>query len=209
MKKFSFLVVIAILLSVALLAGCQGSLATQVETPQPIPDNTKLVWIFFDDGWQDQFDAALPVLKQNGFKATFGIIIDGIGGGGEGYKKYMGERELKKLADSGMELACHSWTHPNLTENLSDQELQHEIIDSKKYLEDLGFKINTFVYPYYAWDERVINYVKKADYVCARGGWPDEEPFDLNLADSDERYHIPNYQINIYLRLGRIRSLCW
>jgi len=195
MKKVSFLVVLVILLSVALLAGCQGSLVTQLETPQPIPDNAKLVWIFFDDCWQDQFDTALPVLKQNGFKATFGVIIDGIGGGEEGYKKYMGEKELKKLADSGMEIACHSWTHPNLAENLSDQELQHEIIDSKKYLEDMGFKINTFVYPYYAWDERVINYVKNADYVCARAGWPDEEPFDLSLTNPDKRYHIPNYQI--------------
>ncbi|MEM3056560.1 MAG: polysaccharide deacetylase family protein, partial [Candidatus Bathyarchaeia archaeon] len=36
----------------------------------------KKVCIFFDDGWKNQFDVALPVLKDFGFKATFSIITD-------------------------------------------------------------------------------------------------------------------------------------
>ena len=59
----------------------------------------------------------------------------------------------------------------------------------------MGFKVSTFVYPYYEWDDQVIAYVKKANYACARSGRPEEKPFDLSLANSDERYYIPDYQI--------------
>ena len=37
------------------------------------------VCLFFDDGWKNQFDEALPVLKEFGFKASFGVITDYMG----------------------------------------------------------------------------------------------------------------------------------
>lgn len=195
MRKVKFLLVLAILILALCLVSCKEPAVSSTKTPQVIPDNAKLVWIFFDDCLQNQFDVALPILNQYGFKATFGVITGDIGGGGKDIWKYMDKKELKKIAESGMDIASHSKTHPHLIENLTDQQLQEEIIDSKKYLEEMGFKVRTFVYPYYEWNDQVIAYVKKANYVCARGGWPEEKPFDLNLANSDARYHIPNYQI--------------
>ncbi len=42
-------------------------------------EGDRKVCIFFDDGWKNQYDVALPILKEFGFKATFSIITDYIG----------------------------------------------------------------------------------------------------------------------------------
>jgi len=81
--------------------------------PQPIPPDAKLVCLFFDDCWQDQYDTALPILLQHGFKATFGAITGSIGTG-KSTSKYMDKKELKELARYGMDIANHSKTHPHL-----------------------------------------------------------------------------------------------
>ncbi len=194
MKQGKFLLVSAIVILAAYLAGCKEPEAPLTKTRQPIPENAKLVCIFFDDGLQNQYDVALPILKQYNFKATFSIITGSIGVG-EGLWKYMGEKDLQKLAEYGIDIACHSKTHAHLIANLNDQQLQDEIIDSKKYLEKMGLKVRTFVYPYYEWNDQLLAYVKKANYVCARGGWPETRAFDISTANSDERYHVPGYQI--------------
>jgi peptidoglycan/xylan/chitin deacetylase (PgdA/CDA1 family) len=94
----------------------------------------------------NQYDVALPILLQHDFKASFAVITGSIGTG-EGFWKYMGEKELKKLAKYGMDIAVHTKSHPDLTANLTDAQLPEEIIGSKKYLEKLGFEVRTFVAP--------------------------------------------------------------
>ncbi len=138
---------------------------------------------------------ALPVLVKYGFRATFGVITDSVGEG-QGLMKYMGEKELKELAELGMDIASHTRTHPSLAGDLSDQQLRQEIFDSKQDLEKMGFSVNTMIYPYYEYNEKVIEYVREAGYVCARAGWPLNEAFDLTAGDPDARYRISSTQIS-------------
>lgn len=152
------------------------------------------ICLFFDDGWTNQYEEALPVLLEHEFKATFGVITGSIGTG-ENFWEYLGEAELKELAGYGMEIACHTRTHPHLTDNLAAEQLYEEIINSKLYLEQKGFDITTFVYPYYEWDDRIIEYVKDAGYSCARGGWPEEGAFKIKSLKNEARYHLPSQQI--------------
>lgn len=152
------------------------------------------ICLFFDDAWANQYEVALPVLLEHDFKATFGIITGSIGTG-ENFWEYMGEEELKELSGHGMEIACHTATHPHLIDNLTDEQLYEEIIGSKLYLNQIGFDVETFIYPYYEWDDRVIEYVKEAGFTCARGGWPEEGAFKINLPDSESIYHLPSRQI--------------
>jgi len=112
--------------------------------PAPISPDAKLVCLFFDDGWQNQYDVALPILLDYNFRASFGVITGSIGTG-VSFCEYMGVKELKELAEYGMDIACHTKTYPHLTANLTDQQLHEEIIDSKRYLEKMGFKVPTFV----------------------------------------------------------------
>lgn len=185
------LTIIVCLLFLMLLIGCHEQASLQ---PAPISPDAKLVCLFFDDGWQNQYDVALPILLEYDFKATFSVISGEIGHG-QGLRKYMGVKELKELAEYGMDIACHTKTHPHLTANLTDQQLREEIINSKKHLEKMGFKVRTFVYPYYEWNDVVLNYVREAGYVCARGGWPEAEAYNLTTTDPETRYHVPSYAI--------------
>lgn len=173
------------LLGIIILTGCQTPNTHQQQAT---------ICLFFDDAWANQYEETLPVLLEHEFTATFGVITGRIGTG-ENFWRYMNEDELKNLADHGMDIACHTKTHPHLTDNLTDEQLREEIIESKKYLESLDFEINTMVYPYYEWDDRVIEYVIEAGYGYARGGWPEEGSFNLPLADDDARYHLPSRQI--------------
>jgi len=94
-----------------------------------------------------------------------------------------------------MDIACHTKTHPNLTANLTDEQLHQEITYPKMYLENMGFEVRTMIYPYYKWDGRIIDIVKEAGYTCARAGWSEERAFDLRAADPQVRYHVYAWQI--------------
>jgi len=186
MKKIKFVTILALLV-VMLGVGCQKQ---QSLPSTAIDPDAKLVCLFFDDCWHNQYDVALPILLKYDFKATFGVITGSIGTGHALYK-YIGEEELKELAEYGMDIGCHSKTHCDLTTNLTDKQLREEIIESKKHLEKLNFKVRTFIYPYFTWNDDVLNYVKEAGYVCARsGGHIQREPYDLNTTDPEARYHV-------------------
>ena len=158
-------------------------------TVQTISPDARLVCLFFDDGWQNQYDIALPILLQHDFKATFGIITDHIGTG-ENIWKYIDVGEIRALADYGMDIGSHTKTHPDLTENLSDQQLTEEITGSKEHLEKLGFQVRTFVYPYCQWNGRVVGFVKQAGYTCARSCIWHEAFYNLDTHDAEARFHV-------------------
>ena len=184
MRKAKFITILALLL-IALLVGCQQQQDLPSSTTSP---DVKLVCLFFDDCWQNQYDMALPILLKYDFKATFGVITGSIGTGHDLYE-YMDGSELRELAEYDMDIGCHTRTHPDLTADITD--MREEIIGSKKHLEKLGFEVRTFIYPYFTWNDDVLNYVKEAGYVCARsGGHIQREPYDLKAIDPEARYHV-------------------
>jgi peptidoglycan/xylan/chitin deacetylase (PgdA/CDA1 family) len=164
----------------------------QRRQPLALPPDAKLVSLFFDDAWMNQYDVALPILLQHDFKASFAVITGSIGTD-EGFWKYMGEKELKELAKYGMDIAAHTKSHPDLTANLTDAQLREEIIGSKKYLEKLGFEVRTFVAPFLRWNDTLVSYVMEAGYVCARGPWG--FTFDLRTTDPKARFSVPSHTI--------------
>jgi peptidoglycan/xylan/chitin deacetylase (PgdA/CDA1 family) len=174
----------------------------KVDHPQPTPilpplisSDARLVCLFFDDGFYNQYEMALPLLLKYGFQATFGVVTDYIARG-QGLLKCMNEKELKELAEYGMDIASHTRTHPQLTQDLTEQQLRMEIIDSKTDLEKMGFSVNTFIYPYDKYDDRVLEYVKEAGYTYARSGWSREGVYELNNNDLKARYHVASWSIN-------------
>jgi peptidoglycan/xylan/chitin deacetylase (PgdA/CDA1 family) len=196
------------LLSIVMVFGCQSteclmpdeSQAPQapevIENPegQEIPNDARLVCLFFDDCFVNQYEVALPVLLEYDFKATFGVITGHIGTGQDIWE-YMDEDELKTVAGHGMDIACHTRTHPDLTANLTDERLREEIVYPKTHLENMGFKVSTIVYPYYHYDNRIIGFVMDAGYTCGRAGWSASREFDPRRGDPKARYHVPSWQI--------------
>ena len=160
----------------------------------PITPDSKIVCIFFDDAYLNQYEAALPILLENNFRATFGIITDHVGGGYD-LMEYMSAGQMEELAAYGMDIASHTKTHAHLR-TLTDEQLREELFDSKQTLEDMGFTVSTMVYPYYEWDDRVVEYTINAGYLCARGGWNQDRVYDRTTTNAKARYSVSAWQIS-------------
>ena len=93
----------------------------------PLPENPMV--ITFDDGEENNFSEALPVLRRFQMSAVFFIISGNIDQSG-----WMKKHQIKELAQAGMEIGSHSVSHRFLS-NLSETDLRDELSNSKKSLE--------------------------------------------------------------------------
>jgi peptidoglycan/xylan/chitin deacetylase (PgdA/CDA1 family) len=133
-------------------------------TGKAIPE--KPVVLTFDDGLLNQYEYAIPVLRDAGFSATF-FIYPGV----TAHRGFMHWEQLAEIVDDGHEIGSHSVIHYNLT-TVDDATLQNELVASKKTLEEkLGITVNTIAYPHYAENEIVRAAVSDAGYISARAGW--------------------------------------
>ncbi len=103
----------------------------------------KPVIITFDDGYDDAFTQALPILQKEGMKAVFYIVS-----GKLGHNHYMTNEQMVAMHREGMEIASHTVDHQSLA-TLSPDRQRAELADSKKALETLlgGVPVLDFCYP--------------------------------------------------------------
>lgn len=124
----------------------------------------KAVVITFDDGIKSQFTKARPVLKEYGFTATFFVVTDYVGHGGN----VMSWDDLHALETEGMTVASHTRKHRWLT-RISDEALAEELAGSKARLEaELGHSVDYLAYPFGAYDARAMAAAQAAGYLAAR-----------------------------------------
>jgi len=117
------------------------------------------VTLTFDDGCETDLVTAAPLLKQLGFQATFYITVGFLEKPG-----FMSKQQARELAQAGMDIGCHSITHPYLTD-LDEAGLKHEIADAKKTLEDIiGTPVLHYSCPGGRWDQRVVRVAREAGY---------------------------------------------
>lgn len=112
------------------------------------------VCISFDDGYLDNAEIALPILLQEGFVATVFVVTGMVGrdDSSVGHRLYPGRPMLDKarirsLADAGIEIGSHTVSH-HMATRLSPEQFYRELLDSKKFLEDvIGKPVRSFSYP--------------------------------------------------------------
>lgn len=120
---------------------------------------SQAVTITFDDGSETDLTAAVPLLKEAGFNATFYIIVGWLGKPG-----YLSTAQLRELATSGFEIGCHSMNHRYLT-GLNDRELNIEITEAKARLEQiLGIQVDHLSCPGGFWNRRIAYAAKQSGY---------------------------------------------
>jgi peptidoglycan/xylan/chitin deacetylase (PgdA/CDA1 family) len=123
------------------------------------------VIISFDDGWESQFQLAMPILEKYQFTATFFVIAN--------YVRYRGSLsvdQLREMARCGMSIGSHSRSHPHLERITDAKRLWDEIYGSKAALEsELGVPVTEFAYPYGSYNAAAVNMVMLAGYKAARG----------------------------------------
>ncbi len=129
-----------------------------------------------DDGYKDNYELLLPLLKKYNFKAVIYVVT------GESFNRWdvevpenpdksvplMSTEQLKALHDSGcVEIGGHTLTHPRLS-TLSDQEQKEQIEINKQQLEELlQSKLCSFAYPYGDHNQSSKNISQEAGYEFA------------------------------------------
>ena len=145
----------------------------------PAPGD-RLVALTFDDAYADFHAVALPLLIKYGLTATLFVPAGCVGGRsawmeheGEGDRPVLPWGALAEIADCGIEIGAHSYTHPEM-DRLQAPELARQAARPKAELEDhLGVLISDFAYPYGRYDRRVRDAVAAAGYrgACTMNSW--------------------------------------
>lgn len=113
--------------------------------------------ITFDDGWDDGYRHALPIMREFGYTATFFVISNRIGSPG-----FLSKRQLLGLEATGNEIGNHTMDHASLS-TLDYPQAVHDIDGASAALERvLGHRPASFSYP----KSGVAPYVVDAARVC-------------------------------------------
>lgn len=138
-----------------------GQLLGYLRNGEELPPNPIL--ITFDDGYADNYRVAYPILKKYNFSATIFLITDFV----DANPRYLTWKQIREMRANGFSFGSHTLSHAFLTE-VADEELLAQLVKSREAIEwRLGEKVEFLAYPGGKYDQRVINFTKKAGYKAA------------------------------------------
>jgi peptidoglycan/xylan/chitin deacetylase (PgdA/CDA1 family) len=106
--------------------------------------------ITFDDGYDDGYTFALPVLRAHGFVATYYVIAGRIGNA-PGPLEALTPQHVQALAAAGMEIGNHTRNHVDLA-TAPPATVRYQVIAASAKIESLvGQAPTTFAYPFGKW----------------------------------------------------------
>lgn len=115
----------------------------------PLPENP--VMITFDDGYKNNIEFALPLLKKYDCKASIFLPVAFIGKTNlwdDGNEKLLNNEEIINLNNDIIQFGLHSFSHKNFKKIPSD-EIKQDIAKCVSTLKNFGIKfIPAFAYPY-------------------------------------------------------------
>jgi peptidoglycan/xylan/chitin deacetylase (PgdA/CDA1 family) len=123
----------------------------------------KSVILTFDDGNENIYLNAYPLMKKNGFTGVIYVIANRINADG-----FLTEDQIKELLSAGWEIGSHGMKHIDLV--LHPDALRDEIGSSKKKIEGLlGIRITSFAYPFGMASKITMDWVKQIGYLAGMG----------------------------------------
>ncbi|MFO0916263.1 MAG: polysaccharide deacetylase family protein [Pirellulales bacterium] len=161
-----------------------------------------LVHVTFDDGYADNMDYALPLLRDWQVPYTYFVATDHVFEGQafahdcrQGIPlRPNSPEDLRTIVDWGGEIGAHTQSHCDLGVESSIEKLRHEIAGSRQRLQEwLGQEIRYFAFPYGQFGNMsaaAFRIAREAGFrACcsAYGGYnfPGEDPFHIQRIHGD------------------------
>jgi peptidoglycan/xylan/chitin deacetylase (PgdA/CDA1 family) len=146
---------------------------------------TKSVVLTFDDGYEDNYNYAFPILKKYNKAATFFVITGAIGN-----KAYLNKEQIKEMSAAGMAIESHTVDHLDLaTTNV--EKLTYELGLSRKRIKELTGKDSYFLaYPYGSYTKKVETISRGQGYLLAVTTAPGKE------ANAKSPFETPRLRVN-------------
>jgi peptidoglycan/xylan/chitin deacetylase (PgdA/CDA1 family) len=162
----------------------------------------------FDDGYEDFYTDAFPLLLQCGFSATVFLATDRIRDSAvrvEG-ADYLTWREVRELHAQGITFGSHSVTHADLR-SLGPDQIDYEIGYSKETIEQkLGASVESFSYPF-ALPEEDGDFIRYLADALQNMGYLHGVSSTIGRAmPKDERYFLPRLSVNSWDDVELLRA---
>jgi peptidoglycan/xylan/chitin deacetylase (PgdA/CDA1 family) len=136
----------------------------------------KVVGITFDDGYVNNLEHALPVLKRHEFSSTCYAVASLVGKTNEwdadkgiAQVPLMNQVQMQAWVDGGQEIGSHAYQHCRLAE-LSPEQQWMQASESKALLESMIQQpggVRHFCYPYGSFSDDTTAAVKRAGFITA------------------------------------------
>ncbi|MDZ4209954.1 MAG: polysaccharide deacetylase family protein [Candidatus Curtissbacteria bacterium] len=150
----------------------------------------KSIVITLDDGYQDAYTYALPILQKYQMHADF-LIPTGLLNNPD----YMSGDQLKAALSTGLiSTINHTYSHTNLGA-VNQEKISFEVLTAKKQLADIGQNTTIFGYPYGA--VTATKFLQENDYIAALStiqGQTQCDSFIMSL----NRTRVGNSQLSAY-----------
>ena len=123
---------------------------------------SKTFVVSFDDGDEDAYTNAAPILESLGMRGTFFVVP-----GSDGNTGSVSDAQIQDLAARGHAIGNHTLDHDNLRK-LDPVELRHQIEGAQVALKQvLGYRPRTFAYPYGRFTDAVVQAVAESGFDLA------------------------------------------
>lgn len=130
---------------------------------KPLPERP--VVLTFDDGYEDAYTNAFPLLLAFHMTGTFFVVTEWIDGHTAGYLTW---DQARDMAAAGMSIESHTRSHIDLTNACDYNCLVYQILGSVQTIEaETGVRPRFFCYPSGRYNDDVLRVVKQVGFEAA------------------------------------------
>ena len=161
-----------------------------LQNKQPLPQ--KSIVVTLDDGYDDNYIHAYPILKKYNIVGNF-MIPSGL----METPGYLSWAQISEMISSGQKMYNHTWSHAPLG-YISKEQIIDEVSKSSKKLEEVtGIPQTILTYPYGSFNDVAIQTLRELGFTAALTTMPGRWQCDTNLMTM-YRDHVGNAPLSSY-----------